>query len=233
MPRRLLAPILALGLFAFAVPIVAERAPANADLALRRWSSFSGLEPGAFVTHPHVVPIDVVLIGFDISGVSRTDLAALLPATSTPAVRYPQFYGLNGRAVGLEYEFKYTLTRKNRQFEDRFFRFLARTGTPGNPTVYMTAYNNQANNVVNVTGPVLYIDAPTVERWLESNANPRTNGLISACRPRGWPPRARGLPGPDSQIRLPTASAGRASAAAHDLNTIRSKGNVKGQGDLL
>ena len=51
-------------------------------------------------------------------------LAALLPATSAPAVRYPQFYGLNGRAVGLEYEFKYSLTRKSRPFEDQFFRFL-------------------------------------------------------------------------------------------------------------
>ena len=40
----------------------------------------------------------------------------------------------------------------------------------------MTAYNNQTNNLVNVTGPVLYIDGPTVERWLENNANPETNG---------------------------------------------------------
>jgi len=29
---------------------------------------------------------------------------------------------------------------------------------------------------VDVTGPVLYIDAPSVEKWLENNANPRTNG---------------------------------------------------------
>ncbi len=74
------------------------------------------------------------------------------------------------------YEFKYSLTRKSRTFEDQFFRFLARTGTPGNPTVYQTAYNDQVNNLVDVTGPVLYIDGPTVERWLENNANPRTNG---------------------------------------------------------
>src|SRR6185503_14286890 len=115
-------------------------------------------------------------IGFDIGQINRSDLAALLPKTSTPAVRYPQFYGLNGRGLGLEYEFKYTLTRKSRQFEEQFFRFLARTGTPGNPTVYMTRYNSQATNVLDVTGPVLYIDGPTVERWLENNANPRQNG---------------------------------------------------------
>ena len=29
---------------------------------------------------------------------------------------------------------------------------------------------------MDVKGPVLYIDGPTVERWLENNANPRTNG---------------------------------------------------------
>ena len=69
-----------------------------------------------------------------------------------------------------------SLTRKSPAFEDQFFRFLTRTGTPGNPTVYMNAYNDQTNNLVNVTGPVLYVDGPTVERWLENNANPNKNG---------------------------------------------------------
>lgn len=177
MASRLLAPALALALFALATPIIAERAaPAEADVTLRRAPSFSGLEPGAFVTHKQIVPVEIVLIGFDPAQINRRDLAALLPPSSTPAVRYPQFYGLHGRDVGLEYEFKYSLTRKSRAFEDQFFRFLARTGKPGNPTVYQTAYNNQTDNVLNVTGPVLYIDAPTVERWLQNNANPRTNG---------------------------------------------------------
>ena len=40
----------------------------------------------------------------------------------------------------------------------------------------MTAYNNQATNLVNITGQVLYIDGPTVEHWLETNADPRKNG---------------------------------------------------------
>ena len=176
MSRRLLAPILALGMFGLAVPMLAARAPADAEVTFRRSPSFSGLEPGAFVSHKQTIPVDIVLIGFDPTQINRSDLAALLPKTSTPAVRYPQFYGLNGRALGLEYEFKYSLTRKSRQFEEQFFRFLARTGTPGNPTVYMTGYNDQDNNVLDVTGPVLYIDGPTVERWLENNANPRKNG---------------------------------------------------------
>ena len=179
MARRLLAPVLALSLFALATPIVAERGPADAadlDMAMRRSPSFSGLEPGAVVAHEQTVPIDIVLIGFDTDEINRRDLSSLLPQTSVPVVRYPQFYGLNGRDVGLEYKFRYSLTRKSRSFEDQFFRFLARTGTPGNPTVYQTAYNDQVNNLVDVNGPVLFIDGPTVERWLEHNANPRTNG---------------------------------------------------------
>jgi len=184
MSRRFLAPLVALSVSALAVRLLAERAPAAAEVTFRRsTTSFSGLEPGAFVTHKHIVPIDIVLIGFDPERINRSGLAALLPATSKPAVRYPQFYGLNGRDVGIEYEFKYSLTRKSRQFENRFFSFLrsaARPGSPigfaGNPTVYMTGYNDQASNLVDVTGPVLYIDAPSVERWLEVNARPRKNG---------------------------------------------------------
>jgi hypothetical protein len=176
MSRRLLAPLLALGVFALARPILAERALADADITFRRFPSFSGLEPGAFIAHKQTVPIDIVLIGFDLGDIDRTDLAALLPATSTPAVRYPRFYGLNGRELGVEYEFKYSLTRKSPAFEDQFFSFLARTGVPGNPTAYMNQYNDQENNVLTVTGPVLYIDGPTVERWLEANASPRPNG---------------------------------------------------------
>jgi hypothetical protein len=165
-------------MFALAVPILAERAPADADadVTSRRSALFSGLEPGDFVTHKQTIPVDIVLIGFDPNEINRSDLAGVLPTRSKPVVRYPQFYGLNGRDVGLEYEFTYSLTRKSRQFEDRFFRFLAQTGAPGNPTVYMTRYNHQATNVLDVTGPVLYIDGPTVERWLENNANPRTDG---------------------------------------------------------
>ena len=180
MSRRVLAPMLAFGMLMLVAPLVAERAPADeeaaADVTFRRSPSFSGLEPAAFVEHQQTVPVDIVLIGFDMSQINRQDLSALLPASSQPAVRYPQYYGLKGRDVGLKYEFKYSLTRKSRQFEEQFFRFLARTGKAGQPTGYMTRYNDQANNLVNVTGPVLYIDAPSVERWLENNASPRTDG---------------------------------------------------------
>jgi hypothetical protein len=174
MPGRLLAPLLALGIFALTAPIVAQRPDPGGHV--RRPPHFSGLEPGSFIVHKQIVPIEIVLIGFDTVDVNRKDLAALLPATYTPAVRYPQFYGLNGRAVGLEYEFKYSLTQKSRFFEEQFFRFLARTGVPGNSTPYQKRYNDQVNNLVEIPDRVLYINAPTVEQWLQRNANPRSDG---------------------------------------------------------
>ena len=72
MSRRLLAPMLTLALFTLAAPMLAERAPlladrepAEPDVTFRRSPSFSGLEPGAVVAHKQVIPIDIVLIGFD------------------------------------------------------------------------------------------------------------------------------------------------------------------------
>ncbi len=70
MSHRLLAPVLSIALFALAVPILAERAPlpeerADADVTFRRSPSFSGLEPGAFVAHKQIIPVDIVLIGFE------------------------------------------------------------------------------------------------------------------------------------------------------------------------
>jgi hypothetical protein len=176
--RRVVVPLLALGIFTLttSVPIVAERETAEAIVTPRRTPSFTGLEPGAFVVHKQAVRIDIVLIGFDNARVDRSELSALLPATYTPAVRYPQLYGLSGRDVGLRYNFTYSLTRKSKTFEDQFFRYLARAGRPGAPTAFQQAYNNQQANLVNVTGPVLYIDAPSVERWLDNNAHPRSDG---------------------------------------------------------
>ena len=91
-----------------------------------------------------------------------------LPATYKPVVRYPQFYGLSGRDMGLQFRFRYQLVYKTRSFENQFFSFLAHTGTEGPLTAFQEQYNQQNKNVLDVTGPVLYIDAPSVERYLSS-----------------------------------------------------------------
>jgi hypothetical protein len=157
-------------------PLSAERLDELRAAGDRHGLRFRGLEPGEFVVHRQQVPIDIVLIGFTPGQLDQTDLLGVLPETYTPRVRYPQFYGLNGRDTGLEYHFTYSVSRMTRGTEDRFFKYLTQIGRTIQPTVYQVAYNNQASNVLDVTGPVLDIDAASVEQWLEKNARPRRNG---------------------------------------------------------
>lgn len=140
------------------------------------WANgFRTIRPGEFVVQDQTVPVDVVLIGYGDSQVDTATLLSLLPATYSPVVRYPQFYGLAGREVGLAFDFRYRIVRAERRFENEFFAYLTRTGIPGPVTPFQTLYNDQTRNVLDVVGPVLYIDAPKVERYLaiRGGANPR------------------------------------------------------------
>ena len=62
------------------------------------------------------VPIRIVLIGFERGQVDDALLLGTLPESYTPVVRFPQFYGLEGRPMGLEYRFRYDVVRKGRRF---------------------------------------------------------------------------------------------------------------------
>ncbi len=128
-----------------------------------------GLQPGEFVVQKQRVPVEIVLIGFDRKQVKAQDVVAGLPKSYAPLVRYPQFYGLNGRDLGLEYNFKYSIERRDAAFEQQFFTYLSRIGRPGPPTLYQQAYSQQDNAVLDIAGPILYLDAPRVERWLATH----------------------------------------------------------------
>jgi hypothetical protein len=155
-------------------PLTAEKQGPESN---REWGhNLRGLEPGKFVTYRHEVPIDIVLIGFDSLNVSRNDIRSVLPDRYSPIVRYPQFYGLEGRNMGLDYSFDYSISRASQGLTNRFFTYLGSIGTPIQPTTYQLRYNAQATNLVDVTGPVLDIEAARVERWLEQNADPRRAG---------------------------------------------------------
>jgi hypothetical protein len=129
---------------------------------------FAALSPGAFVVHRQTVPVRIVLIGFG-DEVDDDAVLAGLPATYKPVVRYPRFYGLQGRDLGLEYALGPRVERRGAAFTRRFFAFLRGAGTPGPLTSFQQAYNDQRRNVLDVTGPVLYVDAPKVEKWLADN----------------------------------------------------------------
>ena len=128
-----------------------------------------GLQPGDPITLEQKVPIEIVFIGYPQKAIDKQDLLNALPSTYNPVVRYPLFYGLPGRDMGLHFNFDYKVTFKDNSFSNKFFNYLQQIGTPGDLTDYQTAYNDQENNVLDVTGPVLYIDAPSVEHWLASH----------------------------------------------------------------
>jgi hypothetical protein len=71
--------------------------------------------------------------------------------------------------MGLNFEFEYRVTFAGQDLTNRFFRYLKQIGTAGDPTDYQLGYNDQENNVLDVGDSVLYIDAPSVEKWLARN----------------------------------------------------------------
>jgi hypothetical protein len=134
--------------------------------AAARQREFEGLQPGKFVVFKQTIPINLVFIGY--KGIDQGDLRDELPKTYEPLVRYPLIYGLQGRNIGLHFDFRYHSVNTNDKFEDKFFSYLKSIGQAGDLTPFQQQYNDQKNNIRDVTGPVLYIDAPSVEQWLNS-----------------------------------------------------------------
>lgn len=124
--------------------------------------------PGQPLTFTQTVPVNLVFIGYDEMVDTQATLDEL-PAGYAPVVRYPQFYGLPGRYMGLQFNFNYKVIQAPSALEDKFFHYLSTVGEEGDPTLYQLFYNDNENNVLDVTGPVLYIDGPTVEHWLWNN----------------------------------------------------------------
>ena len=156
--------IAALGLIAFSgAPAQAQARSGNHALP------FGGLHPGEFEVLSQQVPVRVVFIGYTRDQIDQAEFASYLPATYKPVVRYPQFYGLQGRNLGLVYDFRHSVEFKGPAFNNRFFAALTAMGKKGAPTAFQLVYNAQTKNVLDVGSEVLYIDAPSVERWLKRN----------------------------------------------------------------
>jgi len=126
----------------------------------------AGLVPGETVTYRQTIPVNVVFVGFNRDDIDVAALRDELPASYEPIVRYPPFYGLEGRDMGLRFNFDYRTVFTDQAFEDDFFGYLASIAAPGEPTLFQQLYNGMNNNVLDVTGPVGYIDGPTAEQWL-------------------------------------------------------------------
>lgn len=146
-----------LGLALLIVTPVAARTP-----------DFHALAPGELVVFTQTVPINLVLIGYDAP--DQNALLDTLPAAYEPVVRFPIFYGLPAKPIGLHFDFTYRTVDAGAAFEDRFFGYLTSHGQPGPLTQFQQQYNDQQHNLLDVTGPVLYIDAPATEQWLATQS---------------------------------------------------------------
>ena len=154
---------------ALTVPALAMTVPAGSAVAAPAVAATRvGPSVPTVRTFQQQVPVNVVLVGYDKREVG-TDILGQLPRQSSPVVRYPLYYGLQGRDLGLKFSYHYRVIDTPKTFENHFFGYLKKIGTPSAPTTYQQAYNDENNNVLKVTGPVLNIDAPSTEQWLESH----------------------------------------------------------------
>lgn len=154
---------------AFAAIVAFSSQASGAGAAGHAPDARGGLDAGELVTFRQQVPVNVVLVGYDRREVAG-GLSSVLPPSSTPLVRFPQFYGLPGRDVGLQFDYSYRIVDAPKDFEDGLFRHLARTGTERPITSFQQDYNDQETNILDVEGPVLAVDAPSTELYLEQAA---------------------------------------------------------------
>lgn len=113
--------------------------------------------------------INVVFVGYEPGDIDLTAFTAELPSTYNPLVRYPASYGIDV-PVNIEGDYSYNISVASTQFEDNFFGYLSSIGTVGPLTVFQEDYNSQVNRNHTISGDVLYIDAPSTERWLMDHA---------------------------------------------------------------
>ena len=158
MRRRLLA-VLSVG--AMVAALAAGVAPASGAAAK---GSYRHLDPGGPARFREKVPVNLVFVGYERDQVRKQRFLAGLPSRYQPVNRNRLIYGVTER-LGISYSYDYDVTYASSGYERRFFSTLSRLAEPAPLTELQQAYNDQQNNVLEVTDNH-HIDAPTVERWL-------------------------------------------------------------------
>jgi len=132
------------------------------------------LQPGGTTQLAENVTVNVVFVGYRKgAGPQQIDEGAFrdqLAAGGDTVVREPLFYGVT-QPTNVSFNYQYHVVYANRVFEDAFFKHLTRIGQPGPITDLQAAYNDQVANTHQIEDN-LYVDAPSVERWLAQNAGP-------------------------------------------------------------
>lgn len=123
------------------------------------------LSPGNAPEVSSTLRINIVFVGYGSGEIDIDHLLAQLPNKYKPHVRYPSFYGIEV-PLGFQYKYSYNPIFANNGFEDAFFNYLTFIGEPGPLTQFQDQYNDQTHKSLDIEGDVLYIDAPSVEKWL-------------------------------------------------------------------
>ena len=127
-----------------------------------------GLQPGGLTKFKERVPVNVVFVGFDDRDVPWAKVRSELANGAQPLVRSREPYGITEK-LGLDYTFDYTPYYTSKSWEDSFFGYLSSIAVKKPLTEWQQTYNDQANNVLDVTDN-RWIDAPKVEKRLIDNA---------------------------------------------------------------
>jgi hypothetical protein len=125
------------------------------------------LDPGGPARYREKVPVNVVFVGYERDQVRQRRFLAGLPSSYRPVNRSRLFYGVTDR-LGITFTYDYDVTYASARYENRFFSTLSRLAQPAPLTALQQQYNDQQNNVLEVTENH-HIDAPTVERWLANH----------------------------------------------------------------
>jgi hypothetical protein len=131
-------------------------------------AGFRALAPNALPELMERVPVNVVFIGYQPNQIDAAKFVSGLPQRLRPHVRARDWYGL-AEYLGIEYTYDYRLVFADRAYADRFFGTLKRLGREVPLNTGQKFYNDQERNVVEIKTN-LDIDAPSVERWLQSHA---------------------------------------------------------------
>lgn len=120
------------------------------------------------------VTVNVVYVAIPDADPTAMDLSS----ASSPIMRYPAFYGLDGD-LGLDFAITYNHVFADEAFSDALEDFLVseaaapEVGSPGvlpdTVTLFQEQYNGQANAMKEITEN-RWIDAPATERWLVDEA---------------------------------------------------------------
>lgn len=134
-------------------------------------TNFAEAAPGETFKIDTKIRVNLAFIGYDPEDIDEGAILDMLPATYEPVVRYPQFYGLSGRDMGLRYFYRYRVDFLPEFVANDLFTYMQEIGTESAMTAFQGLYNDQENNVLDVTDPVLYVDGPSVEQWLNDYAS--------------------------------------------------------------